>query len=549
MKTITFYSYKGGVGRSLALSNIAIRLSELKKKVCVLDFDLEAPGLQFKFGSYTLSKKIEHGIVDYVDSFSSNGIVPKKIEDYAVQLSPANKNFEKIDFIPAGDIDDSIYWQKLSCINWSKLFYENESKGVPFFLDLKHKIETELKPDFLLIDSRTGITDIAGITLKLLADEAVVLAANNNENIYGSKKIIRGLIDKENLLFGKVPKITFILTRLPYTNTPQDKEKEKSIVAWRTLEFKNELSIRDFKVFVIHSDRRLEENERTLIGDDYEEKGASISNDYLTLFDELTKDVLTEKEIMIFKNYRTAAKEFKNGLLEKDNAKKIIHFSKAIELENSQTNYYFERGKAYEELKDFKNAQIDYSTALTLNPDSLEIINLMATIYAKQKLYKESLAYIEISIQKNKKGWYPYYLKALIFNKEKRYNEALNNIDYLLNEINPNNQHGLNSRADIFRQINEYEKGYQDIFKAIEINPDEPLYYATLAEIYASEGKLNEFYLNLNIALSKGIDIKLLNDAKDVYEKFINEEKFISLMEKYSIDINEIIHEEENVNL
>ena len=44
MKTFTFYSYKGGVGRTLALVNIANRLAEFGKKVCILDFDLEAPG-------------------------------------------------------------------------------------------------------------------------------------------------------------------------------------------------------------------------------------------------------------------------------------------------------------------------------------------------------------------------------------------------------------------------------------------------------------------------------------------------------------------------
>ena len=48
MKTLTFYSYKGGVGRSLALVNIATRLSEFGKKVCIIDFDLEAPGLHLK---------------------------------------------------------------------------------------------------------------------------------------------------------------------------------------------------------------------------------------------------------------------------------------------------------------------------------------------------------------------------------------------------------------------------------------------------------------------------------------------------------------------
>ena len=45
MKTITFYSYKGGTGRSLALANAARYLARLEFKVVALDFDLEAPGL------------------------------------------------------------------------------------------------------------------------------------------------------------------------------------------------------------------------------------------------------------------------------------------------------------------------------------------------------------------------------------------------------------------------------------------------------------------------------------------------------------------------
>ncbi|RYG12556.1 MAG: hypothetical protein EOO07_18865, partial [Chitinophagaceae bacterium] len=97
MKTVTFYSYKGGVGRSLALSNIAIRLSELNKKVCVLDFDLEAPGLHFKFKNYKRSRKIEKGIVDYIYQFSNNGILPNSIKDYSISLKPSNNYFESIE--------------------------------------------------------------------------------------------------------------------------------------------------------------------------------------------------------------------------------------------------------------------------------------------------------------------------------------------------------------------------------------------------------------------------------------------------------------------
>jgi len=41
---ITFYSYKGGTGRSMALANIAWILASNGKRVLIIDWDLEAPG-------------------------------------------------------------------------------------------------------------------------------------------------------------------------------------------------------------------------------------------------------------------------------------------------------------------------------------------------------------------------------------------------------------------------------------------------------------------------------------------------------------------------
>src|SRR5687767_12082603 len=101
MRTITFYSYKGGVGRSLALANIATRLTEFNKKVCLIDFDLEAPGLQFKFQSLE-SIEITNGIVDYVYEFSNKGNLPKKIMDYCIDCTLTTK--KKSYFIPAGNL-------------------------------------------------------------------------------------------------------------------------------------------------------------------------------------------------------------------------------------------------------------------------------------------------------------------------------------------------------------------------------------------------------------------------------------------------------------
>ena len=42
---ITFYSYKGGTGRTMALANIAWILAQGGKKVLAVDWDLESPGL------------------------------------------------------------------------------------------------------------------------------------------------------------------------------------------------------------------------------------------------------------------------------------------------------------------------------------------------------------------------------------------------------------------------------------------------------------------------------------------------------------------------
>jgi MinD-like ATPase involved in chromosome partitioning or flagellar assembly len=46
---VTFYSYKGGVGRSMALANVADILCRQGARVLMVDFDLEAPGLEQYF--------------------------------------------------------------------------------------------------------------------------------------------------------------------------------------------------------------------------------------------------------------------------------------------------------------------------------------------------------------------------------------------------------------------------------------------------------------------------------------------------------------------
>jgi len=57
---ITFYSFKGGVGRTMALANIAVLLVRKKKRVLAVDWDLEAPGLDKYFRDYEVQNVPEN---------------------------------------------------------------------------------------------------------------------------------------------------------------------------------------------------------------------------------------------------------------------------------------------------------------------------------------------------------------------------------------------------------------------------------------------------------------------------------------------------------
>src|ERR1051326_8813932 len=64
-RVVTFYSFKGGVGRSMALANIAYILArDHHYKVVAVDWDLEAPGLHRYFN--IADNKLGDGVIDFL---------------------------------------------------------------------------------------------------------------------------------------------------------------------------------------------------------------------------------------------------------------------------------------------------------------------------------------------------------------------------------------------------------------------------------------------------------------------------------------------------
>jgi tetratricopeptide (TPR) repeat protein/MinD-like ATPase involved in chromosome partitioning or flagellar assembly len=183
MFTVTFYSFKGGVGRTLSLMNTAYRLSKRGRTVFILDFDLEAPGVDVFFPSTQPSA----GLLDCIAHYSETGTVPP-IQDFVSEMTWDNTG--KVYYIPAGRRDQN-YQSLLAKLNWKDFYGRHE--GFFFVENLKAAIQVLYKPDYLLVDSRTGLTDISGICTLQLPDLVVLLFGLNDQNLIGTSQIYRSI--------------------------------------------------------------------------------------------------------------------------------------------------------------------------------------------------------------------------------------------------------------------------------------------------------------------------------------------------------------------
>ncbi|GAA0537277.1 KGGVGR-motif variant AAA ATPase [Chitinophaga japonensis] len=551
MKTITFYSYKGGVGRSLALANIATKLAEFGKKVCMLDFDLEAPGLHIKFAEDIERKTIKKGIVDYIYEFSNKGRVPENIMDFVTEIKILKKPHQKLFLIAAGNTSSREYWKKLAMLNWNRLFYEKDSIGVDFFYNLKAQIKTQLQPDFLLIDSRTGITDIAGITMSILADEVVLMAANNRENLDGIGQVLSSLVVPENSLGNSVPKINIVLARIPFFSDPKDKPRETNIKSAairslnRALELKKVDHYKVDKVFVIHSDPELEMQESFKIKPSadklFSPNHVPVTTDYLDLFESLTIGTITENEVDTFDHFRKAAILFEKALNTVDVDKKIQLLSEAVQLYPEYHPAHFYLGTAYYNQQQYDKALESFDNTTRISAQHYQqIAYFRSSIFTKQGRYKDALAILDEMLKKDVNQFMTYLMLGATHSDMGHHDLAAKVYEKAV-ELEPEHAEAWNALAHSLRMITKYQEGFDAVYKSLELAPQLATATSTLAELYAATGNTREFFKNFDLALSFGLKNEHLQKMLEVdllYRPFFKNEKFLSILEKYSMMID-----------
>ncbi|RXZ36677.1 ParA family protein [Oxalobacteraceae bacterium CAVE-383] len=271
-KIITFYSYKGGVGRTMALANVAFLAAQNNLRVLVMDWDLEAPGLGYYFrGMLEIqdSKAVKEapGVLnilwDWNCSFRKCGS-EKEFDNLKSRFSSGSP-FEScrrsllpetllqrgcLDIIGAGsqqiECDDTrSYEEALAHFSWPK-FYDETAGGFAL-----KSLRTWAKDnyDVILIDSRTGLADVAGICTMQLPDMVALCFILNRQNIDGVARI-SGVIRANR---SDEVEIRAIPMRVSQKNTPEESDASSRAISELTRigGFSPDSLLEDFRILTV----------------------------------------------------------------------------------------------------------------------------------------------------------------------------------------------------------------------------------------------------------------------------------------------------------
>ena len=203
---VTFYSFKGGVGRTTALGFVALTLVSSGYRVVLVDFDLEAPGLSFLFSSDSMEKG-QKGLLDYIyQRYLTPDLNTPEIRE-CVQFVPLNTRGELF-IVPAGEYDEG-YIHRLADLDLRFLYQRTKNPFHQLFEDIR----TELDPDVILIDARTGFNEMAAVALFDQADLGVICFLPTEQSFAGLQWVVQAA-DKQRKYRG-IPDLRFVLTPIP----------------------------------------------------------------------------------------------------------------------------------------------------------------------------------------------------------------------------------------------------------------------------------------------------------------------------------------------
>ena len=183
---VVFFSIKGGVGRSTTLAATAWSLAQAGKRVLVLDLDLESPGMSPAL--LPAERQPVYGITDWlVEDLVDNADM---ILDNMVATSNLSHDGEIL-VVPAHGSKPGEYVAKLGRVWMPKLRSDGTRESWSLRLGrLLLALEVRVQPDVILIDSRSGIDEIASACITDMGANLILLFALEGDQTWNGYQIL-----------------------------------------------------------------------------------------------------------------------------------------------------------------------------------------------------------------------------------------------------------------------------------------------------------------------------------------------------------------------
>ena len=211
----------------MALSNVAVLLSQWGSRVLVVDWDLEAPGIERYLEDMApgIRGKVhdKDGIIEIVDELSRES--PSRWRESVIRF-PVPGVTRRLDFLSAGR-RDSGYVERLQRLDWEALFRHHD------FGSRLEVVRNEWMEeyDYVLIDSRTGITDIGGICTIYLPDVIVAMFSANYQSIEG----VADVITRARRARSNLPVDRGALVCIPVPCRDESRTEYRQSLEWRNI--------------------------------------------------------------------------------------------------------------------------------------------------------------------------------------------------------------------------------------------------------------------------------------------------------------------------
>lgn len=371
----TFYSYKGGMGRSTTLASFASYCAKIrKKKVVIIDCDFEAPGFTnyYDLNNEVLSQK--NGIVEYLLDKQFVRDTDEKLDiqaDYSYKVGYEYVGDGEIYVVPAGNLSNEEVSEINSTIHrshyleaLSRLDISSVNNIVEQFEDFINDISIQLNPDIILFDSRTGFNDTFAV-LASLSENIVGFFGNNLQtkigleqflDTFGSVNIKKDIFIVNSITNGEEYLESLKMFVEDYISLNQDKF---------TLDNENLNSEKEFKIYSVERNETLSK-----IGTDFAFKKDGIAQKYDANFVNLIEKNLFFQPL--FDDIYMAIEQ-KSERGKKDVINEEILSSKQIEANNSAVE---EIGKSTEnDLKNVLEKNKNIVPSIELRKKLLEILH------------------------------------------------------------------------------------------------------------------------------------------------------------------------------